>query len=378
MMALRHIFERVSPVTLPYRCGPIGLEFAREKLHLVQLEKSAQDIIKVRTSTSLPYLTDRADLFNAPAKLKSLLRKGLKRHHFQGSSVVAAMPLPDVRIMSVTYRVKRSQSEQKALHKLLTERIEGDLRDYVVDYLPVRSDTQDEERLAVVAVAKRAAVINYLELMRKAGLQVQALEIGPVAIKRLISTLSEPDHQHVLALNFGRHSSYLTMISGRRLLFDQQIDFGEQTLLRQISKALDMDEDGAQRLVYRFGLDPSEHATSQQDVAIDDNDIRSTLLQIVKPSFLTLVEEINRALIYAASETRGETVKRIYLLGSIARWRGADEVLNWLLDIAVMNIPDPLSNFSTTAISDADATDVWAPEIAVATGLALRGLIEDG
>jgi type IV pilus assembly protein PilM len=376
-MALSHIFDRVSLVTKASQIGPIGLEFAREKLHLVQLERSTQHKITVRAKASLTYHTDRNGLFEDPRALKTLLSKGMKRNRFYCSQVVAALPLTNVRIMSIAYRTSGGQNEQQALRKLLTERLEGDLRDYVIDYLPVRSESRDEERLAIVAAARRDAVIDYLELMRKAGLQVRALEIGPVAIKRLISTLSEPDHQNVLALNFGRHSSYLTMISGRRLLFDQQIDFGERTLLQQISKALDMDEDGALRLVYQFGVDPSEHATSHQHVAIDDNDIRNTLMQIVKPSFLTLVEEINRALIYAASETRGETVKRIYLLGSIARWRGADEVLNWLLDIAVMNIPDPLSHFNPNPIPDAGSSDVPAPEIAVATGLALRGMIQD-
>jgi type IV pilus assembly protein PilM len=375
MMALRHIFDRVSPVTQASQIGPIGLEFARENLHLVQLERSTQHKIKVRAKTSLAYQTNRNGLFDDPGSLKSLLRRGMKWHRFQGSHVVAALPLPDVRIMSVTYRVSGGQNEQQALRKLLAERIEGDLRDYVIDYLPVRSDSQDEERLAVVAAARRDAVIDYLELMRKAGLQVQAMEIGPVAIKRLISALSEPDYQNVLAVNFGLHLSYLTMISGRRLLFDQQIDFGEQALLLQISKSLDMDEDDARKLVYRFGLQHSAYATQHEG---GDDDISNTLLQIVKPSFLALVEEINRALIYAASETRGETVKRIYLLGSIARWRGADEILNRLLDIEVMNIPDPLSSFCPIPIPEADSSDSPAPEIAVATGLALRGMIQDG
>ena len=139
-----------------------------------------------------------------------------------------------------------------------------------------------------------------------------------------------------------------------------------------------MDVENARRLVYQFGLRHSDYAISRETATFDDSDIAGTLHEIVKPSFLALTEEINRALIYAASETRGETVKRIYLLGSIARWQGSDEILNRLLDISVMKIPDPLSNFNPSTKPTAGASDASSAEIAVATGLALRGLIQDG
>ena len=51
----------------------------------------------------------------------------------------------------------------------------------------------------------RGAVVSHLDLLRGAGLQPQALEIGPVAIKRLIGALSERSMlATVLVINFGR------------------------------------------------------------------------------------------------------------------------------------------------------------------------------
>ena len=100
----------------------------------------------------------------------------------------------------------------------------------------------------------------------------------------------------------------------------------------------------------------------------------ATLQEIIKPLFLELTEEINRVLIYMASQTHGESVDRIYLLGSVARWQGADRLLNKLLVLPVETIPNPLKTFRRPGVPEAISEMDAAPEMAVATGLALRGL----
>jgi len=111
--------------------------------------------------------------------------------------------------------------------------------------------------------------------------------------------------------------------------------------------------------------------------ALAPDDIRETLLQIIRPRFMPLLEEIKRTLMYAAAETRGEAAKRIYLVGSIARWNAVDQLLGEMLDIDVLTIPDPLAPFCMTSDSAGRMTGA-EPEIAVATGLALRNMFEHG
>jgi type IV pilus assembly protein PilM len=378
MIALRQLVNRVANLVPQGRIGSIGLEFAREKLHLVQLEMPSAGRIKLHASASLAYPGSREALLGSSSTLRSILRPALRSNHFYSNHVVAALPLPEVRIMSVSYHLNGTQSDEQAILKPISERIKGNLADYVIDYIPVRVGHKDEERLAVVAVAKRDTVVAHLDLLRRAGLQVEALEIGPVAIQRLVSTFSEMEqYQNVLAINFGHELSYMTMISGRRLLFDQQMDFGEKGLIDQLAQTLEMDTEAVRRLVYQFGI-WSQTKGPSSSVVISRSDVTDSLMEIVKPSFLALVEEVKRALIYAASETRGEPVKKVYLLGSIARWRGVDRLMNSLLDIPVMNITDPLSVLGQGSAPEPIPSDSLAPEIAVATGLALRGVIRSG
>ena len=374
MFALNQTIQRLSSPPGANRVGAIGLECAVEQLHLVQLELTQSGDISVRATASSTYPEARSDLLRSPRRLRELVKETLAKARFKGRKVVTALPSGETRIVPVHYRVGAGQSEAGVILRLMEDRLDGPLGDYVIDFLPIRSNSNADERSALVAIAKRESVIAYLEALRKSGLDVECLEIGPVAIRRLITAMAPEDRlENVLAINFGREASFLTIISGNRLLFDQSIQFGERMLLAKMSDALDMPEASVRKLVESHGLDPEPSDSSRLTVA-ENLDVSDTLQEIAKPLFIRLVDEISRVLIYVASQTHGESVDRIYLLGSIARWRGADQLLNRLLTLPVQTVPNPLNRFLSFGGGAEHIERESAPEIAIATGLALRSL----
>ena len=374
MNALTAAMQKFTPSANTRRIGHIGLECSLTEMHLVQLEADSTGRISVHAMASVPYPCSYDDFFSSPKVMRTLVQQALASDNFQGHRVVSTLPSSRLQIMPVSYHAGSGKSDDEALLALLAERLEGDLADYVIDYIRVRSDQHADERQAIVAVAKREFVISYLEALRKSGLEAMHLEIGPSAIRRLIGAMSaDNEYENVLAINFGRTASYITVLSGARLLFDQEIRFGEQDLLARISANLDMPEESVRQLVNEHSLDPGSIDTGSAPHNLD-TDISSALQEIVKPAFLKLAEEINRTLIYTASQTRGETVSRIYLLGGIARWQGCDALLNSLVQLEVETIPNPLQPFG----HESAAAGATKPEIAVATGLAMHGLTEHG
>jgi Tfp pilus assembly PilM family ATPase len=139
--------------------------------------------------------------------------------------------------------------------------------------------------------------------------------------------------------------------------------------------ALEMPVDAVRTLVSNSGAAPDaeqlQHGGSRLDV-----DIAETLQEIIKPMLLDLVEEINRVLVYTASQTHGQSVSQIYLMGSLARWNGMDQLLDSLVKLPVKTIPDPLEPFGRKDKSAEDSKQP-RPEIAVATGLARNGMLEN-
>ena len=372
MSALAATLQKFRPTANAKRIGPIGLECSLTELHLVQMAVSGDHVISRHATASVPYPEPREVMLSSAKKMRALIHTAMGCDRFQGKQVVTTLPASKTRILPVTYHVHEGQSDDAALLKVLAERVDGDLKDYVIDYLPVRSDKRSEERMAIVAVAPSEAVIQYLEVLRKSGLVTRQLEIGPSAIRRLVSAIGNQDkHDDILAINFGRNHSYLTVLSGARLLLDQPVNLGETRLLESIASALDMSVDSARELVNNTGFS-TKTALPQDD---SDLDIAATLQEIIKPVFLELAEEINRVLVYTASQTHGKSVSRIYLMGSLARWEGIDQVLSKLMKLPVETIPDPLKHFGHQTLPASGSQP--KPEIAVATGLALNGMLKN-
>ncbi|WP_373096692.1 pilus assembly protein PilM [Zhongshania sp.] len=351
----------------------IGLELMDEAVNLVQF--SVDDgVPRASAAATVVFDGGREDLIASPERLKQLLKPVLAKD-FKGTRVHSCLPPEYFKLMYVNYRLNKAQNEAEAITNQMRERLTGDLADYVIDYLPVRTQSSNAENLALVSVSPRDAVIRYLEFLRKAGLTADALEIGPVALNRLLAvTSSSSERDNHLSITFGQEKTYLSVHSGRRLLLDREVALGEVQVIDQLCQALEVDQAFAKRMLYRelnLGVDDQFDAQALLEEHSD------TLIQILKPLFVKLVDEINRAMSYTASQTRGEPIRHIFLLGSAAHWPLAGHLLSTLVKIPVhvlypiarydalqkfLNIPDHLHDHC----------------LAVASGLALRGLVLRG
>ena len=176
--------RRVAQPKHNARVSPIGLEFAERHLNAVQLRSAEPPVLKAHAS--VPYPADRAELLRSPQALKSFLKQVFKTGGFSGRKVVTALSDEDVRVLSVTYQVKPGQSDDLAIARLMQDRVGEDLSQFVIDYVPIRTESREGDRLAMVLMSERSTVLNFLEQLRKAGLSISALEVSPIAIRRRI------------------------------------------------------------------------------------------------------------------------------------------------------------------------------------------------
>jgi type IV pilus assembly protein PilM len=280
----------------------------------------------------------------------------------------------------LNYQLGKNESDIDALLMALKRRVHDDLSEFVIDYLPIKPDViERNERMALVAMARQDIVEQYLDLLTGCGLEVAALEIGPVAIRRLINTMATTEQpQKVLTVTFGAERTYLTVIWNNELLFDRKIDFGMEAIISVISRAFDVSAETALEVLHKYGL--AEAATplcsdedSLADIDDDDDDsgIKNVIFDVLNPSFVNLAAEIRDILVYVASETRGGAVEQIYLMGSLARLSGIDSVVDKLISIPV-KIINPFYGIAVDAPSSMIADLGPVAGLAVATGLALR------
>ena len=354
--------------------GFVGLDFASKKINLVQFGILSSGAIAVKEYCSIPYSDSREELLASPKKLRVIIRKAFSQYDFSTKKIVSSIPSQDARIISVNYSKPKLTGDESPIIDAIRNRIEDDLSQYVIDYVPIRSRDRDSEQIAIVALVKTEVVLSYLEAFRHAGLQVEALEVRPASINRFIySCLEKNDFKNVLAINFGETNSFLTITSGRRLLFDQQIDFGSKKILDDIASTLDVPLETAIQLIEKHGFDES-HAALNPKLVYPEH-IAKTLLEICEPRLNKLIDEVNRALLFSTSENHGESISNIYLLGSLAFWQGVDRYIENKVEISTKTIDRPLTQFEDPLEVVAKEDIHSKPDVAIAAGHALRNLV---
>lgn len=350
---------------------PIGLDFAAQAINLMQLSRAADGTsMQVHAAASIPYPCEREKLLTDPALLKPFVRAALASSPFVGRRVYCALAPADVRIIPLTVHVGPGQNEQQLVARAVREHLGGALDQSVIDYYQVRSlDGDGPDKQVLVAVAQQTRVMAYLEVLRSAGLDPLALDIGPVALARLLAALQNEDYdQSILLINFGIVKSYLTVVWGRRLMIDREIDFGEMQMTDKLAQSLGLTPAVALSLLREHGIGARErgkHANGAAEV-----DIGRTIGEILHPEFTLLSEELGRTQVYVASRTRGSSISRVYVNGSAAGYPNIQDRIAELVALPV-ELLNPFNAFTGT--SALNAGNGLQQGIALAAGLALRG-----
>lgn len=347
----------------------IGLDMGPDLLTLVQMEMVAGRP-SIRAIASLPYPCPRDELQQHPQKLKSLLKQAYALQPFKGRHVVSCLPFDQVKLITVSYRCGEAEQDVAAIVTELRERLKGELDGMVIDFItPRHEETDVGKRDALVALALRDKVMAYLDMLTGAGLEVDALDVGPAALARLVSHMGDDQHggwQNVLLVNFGADSSFLTAIWGRRLMLDHAVEFSENRMLSSLKQVLDMPEELAIRLLYEKNVPLSTENGGTDEVS-------QMVAEVLRPEIAQLLQEINKTLIYMASKTHGKSVDHIFLSGRAACY---PEILNSLRE--KLNVPveilDPVALFASKHGNPHDEGLGAIAGIALTTGLALRGV----
>ncbi|MEQ1529597.1 MAG: pilus assembly protein PilM [Methylococcales bacterium] len=354
----------------------IGFDLGLEKLNMVQVTRVLGQT-KIQAAVS-DYHNASYDLLLAePERMKKLVKRALASSPFLGRTVVSSMPNTKLQLLFLNYPCKPGQNEAEALLTALATRVNSDLREFVIDYVPIKPVIEEHQaRVALVALAKKEDAENYLDLLNKCGLQVAALEIGPVAIRRLLNAMtSDAELEKVMAINFGTQKSFLTVLWDGDILLDRPLNFGLESILQALGQAFDIDHKLALKMVHDFGLAQTARLAGlgvEEEIEEDvQEDVQKVIHDVLTPTFARLAEEIREVLLYIASETRGGAVERIYLLGSVARLRGLEQVIDQLISIPV-KVLNPFYGFAAQDDLSDMANLGPLSGIAVATGSALR------
>ncbi|MBT8131504.1 MAG: pilus assembly protein PilM, partial [Gammaproteobacteria bacterium] len=139
-----------------------------------------------------------------------------------------------------------------------------------------------------------------------------------------------------------------------------------EQLLESLAEKLELSKEIALSTISRCGLAVHDDSDEEQ------RDEIQTMRLVLTPGFRSIADEVDQAFSYAASVTRGAPSRKIYLSGSLARWPGATDFLQEICGTPVECFPSPFAG-----IAHETGPVPESGELAIATGLAMRGVTDD-
>jgi len=203
--------------------------------------------------------------------------------------------------------------------------------------------------------APRTLVKKYIEIFKNAQINLASLETETFA---LVRSLLGNDQSTVMLVEIGAKTSSFNIIDQNIPILNRSIDIGGWTITKTISDNLNIGLERAEQFKYDLGISSVDSA---------DNNIPKTILESVAP----IINEIKYALNLFQNKN-GKKVDRIILSGGSALLINFTSYLSKILNINVL-AGDPWAKVSCP-VDLKPLLDEIAPRLAIAVGLALRGI----
>lgn len=315
-----------------------------------------------------------------PERLMGEIKNRLKEGAFSGRAVVSTLPENQVDIFPIKLSLKPNDDLEEALVKEAGSYLTYDLSEAVIDYTVVQDENFGSEQRRTIKLlligARRANVDGHIAMLKGAGLKPAAIEIPSCALARVFRFAGEETEQSLLLMDMDETTTTLTGLRNQTILFERSIPAGRGALVSRLSRQLKLDREKSKDLLNRIGLGhdnngPHDRESSKRPA---EAQMMRTVAEIVNPEMEKLAQEVEKVLIYYASEMRGERIHEIALTGQCGSIASLDRWMASRIKIPT-SLFDPFQLPGITESNSPLREDGRRRTLfSVALGLALRGL----
>jgi type IV pilus assembly protein PilM len=282
-------------------------------------------------------------------------------HQIKTERVAAGVSGSSVIVKNIIVPQMSQEELEESIDWHAEEHIPFDIADVSLDYQVVSSNADSLQVL--MAACKREFVANLKQAIQLAGKQPAIIDVDAFALQNCYEVNYEPTpDQTVALLNIGASTMNINILHGSRSVFTRDVSVGGNQYTSLLQKELGLTYEQADALK-RGGAMPEE--MEQREI----EPILETVSDI-------LALEIQKTFdFYRATAEDGNTgVQKILISGGGSKLKGLQEYLSQRFELAV----EPLNPFLRIKVDtrrfDPDYMREVVPEMAVAVGLALRGV----
>jgi len=282
-------------------------------------------------------------------------------HKIKTTQVAAGVNGHSVIVKNIVLPQMTEDELQESFAWHAEEHIPFDISDVNLDY-HVTGSTPDEIHV-LMAACKRDKVANLKQTIQLAGKQPAVIDVDAFALQNCYELNYDPQPGHIVALlNIGAATTNINILNGARSVFTRDATFGGNQYTSLLQKELGLTFDQAERVKRGMPLpDDVEHREIEP--------ILDTVSDI-------LALEIQKTMdFYRATVEDGESaVQQILVSGGGSKLKGLVEFLSKRFEMPV-EMFDPFRKIRVDSRGfDPEYMREIVPEMAIAVGLALRGV----
>jgi len=282
-------------------------------------------------------------------------------HKIKTTQVAAGVNGHSVIVKNIVLPQMTEDELQESFAWHAEEHIPFDISDVNLDYHV--TDSTPEAIHVLMAACKRDKVANLKQTIQLAGKQPAVIDVDAFALQNCYELNYDPQPGHIVALlNIGAATTNINILNGARSVFTRDATFGGNQYTSLLQKELGLTFDQAERVKRGMPLpDDVEHREIEP--------ILDTVSDI-------LALEIQKTMdFYRATVEDGESaVQQILVSGGGSKLKGLVEFLSKRFEIPV-EMFDPFRKIRVDSRGfDPEYMREIVPEMAIAVGLALRGV----
>jgi len=340
----------------------VGVDIGSSSVKAVELQGKGSDLQLL----SLGFETLQADSvvdgqimeLNAVSNAISSI---FNEHKIKTTQVAAGVNGHSVIVKNIVLPQMSEGELQESFAWHAEEHIPFDISDVNLDYHVM--DRSSDAIHVLMAACKRDKVANLKQAIQLAGKQPAIIDVDAFALQNCYELNYEPQPGQIVALlNIGASTTNINILNGVRSVFTRDATFGGNQYTSLLQKELGLTFDQAESV--KRGMPLPEDAEVR-----DVGPIMDTVSDI-------LALEIQKTMdFYRATVEDGESaVQKILVSGGGSKLTGLVEFLGRRFEVPV-EMFDPFRKIKVDARGfDPDYMREIVPEMAIAVGLALRGV----
>ncbi len=322
---------------------PIGIDIGDQAIYAAQFKKTRQGI-SVRELFYRELGNESIDSSEPDDALLPVLKEIKKNKRFRGKSVVIRLPAKHVNSSLITFEVGAEETLEDAITMECRRYLTFPIEEAVIDYpsiVDISSGKNNRFKANIIAV-RRDQIEQYINILKRAGLSVEAIDFDLSSLLRLHNYLFSIKDGPVILCNIGHSQSLISVVTNDNILAHRNVPWGTQSLLNRLETTLELSSDSEQAasiltkygLYYGDSISPSGNSPGEENRDQDDTiEIYRSVFQILAPLVDKLLHEFYQITGYVRSEIQEVKFEEIYMYGQASLINFLDKYFKKRLNI---------------------------------------------